>query len=105
VVAYGVSQRMGEFGVRLALGAEPRDVLWLVLRQGLLLVASGVAIGVALTVPLSRTLGSMLFGVAPGDPVTLALAAGAILTAAMIACYVPARRGTMVDPATTLRAE
>ncbi|MGE3275167.1 MAG: ABC transporter permease [Vicinamibacterales bacterium] len=105
VVAYGVTARLGEFGVRLALGAEPRDVMWLVLRQGLLLVGAGVIFGLGLTIPVSRALRSLLFGVGPGDPVALSVAAAAILVAALVACYVPARRGTLVDPATTLRAE
>jgi putative ABC transport system permease protein len=105
VVAYGVSQRRAEFGVRLALGAEPGDVVRLVLRQSLVMVVGGVVGGAALAVPLSATLRSMLFGVAPGDPLTIVAVAALIVTAGLLATYVPARRGTRVDPVAALRAE
>ena len=105
VVAYGVSQRRAEFGVRLALGAEPRDVVRLVLRQSLMMVVTGVAAGAALSVPLSSALGSLLFGVSPGDPLTLAAVAAVLGAAGLTASYLPARRGTRVDPVTALRAE
>jgi ABC-type antimicrobial peptide transport system permease subunit len=105
VVAYGVSQRRAEFGVRLALGAEPSDVMRLVLRQSLVMVVGGVVAGAALAVPLSSTLRSMLFGVSPGDPLTIAAVAALIVAAGLLATYVPARRGTRVDPVSALRAE
>lgn len=105
VVAYGVSQRLPEFGVRLALGAQPGAVVRLVLRQGMTVVAIGVAVGVAIAVPLSTVLRSQLFGVEPGDPVALAVTAVTLIAVAAIACYVPARRGSIVDPMQTLRAE
>jgi putative ABC transport system permease protein len=105
VVAYGVSQRRAEFGVRLALGAEPGDVVRLVLRQSLMMVVGGVVVGAALAVPLSATLRSMLFGVAPGDPLTIVAVGALIVTAGLLATYVPARRGTRVDPVAALRAE
>lgn len=105
VVAYGVSQRLPEFGVRLALGAQPGDVLRLVLRQGMLIVVVGVAAGTAIAIPLSKVLQSQLFGVEPGDPVTLAGTAMLLIVVAAIACYVPARRGAIVDPAQTLRMQ
>ncbi len=105
VIAYGVAQRRREFGVRLALGAQPRDVLGLVLRQGGLMVGAGVGIGIALSVVATRGLRSLLYGVEPGDPVTLAAVATAILVVAGVACYVPALRSTRVDPTEALRAE
>ena len=105
VVAYGVSQRRGEFGVRLALGAQPGDVVRLVLRQSMTMVLGGVVVGAALAVPLSSTLRSLLFGVGPGDPLTLAAVAALLVLAGVLASYVPARRGTRVDPVSALRAE
>jgi putative ABC transport system permease protein len=105
VVAYGVSQRLPEFGVRLALGARPADILRLVLRQGMIIVGIGVAVGIAVTIPLSRVLRSQLFGVEPGDPVTLTGTAVILIIVAAIACYLPARRGAIVDPMQTLRAQ
>lgn len=105
VIAYSVSQRLPEFGVRLALGARPRDVLTLVLRQGMTLVAIGIAAGVAISVPLSTALRSQLFGIQPGDPVTLALTALVLFLVALVACYIPARRSAVVNPVETLRAQ
>ncbi|MEW6320418.1 MAG: ABC transporter permease [Acidobacteriota bacterium] len=105
VMAYGVSQRLREFGVRLALGAEPRSVQALVLRQGMTMVAVGLVAGLALAVPASRLLRSMLFGVEPFDPATFGAVAAIMTTVGFAACYVPAWRGTQVDPAITLRAE
>lgn len=105
VVAYSVSQRLPEFGVRLALGAQPADVLRLVLRQGMVMVGIGVVAGLALAVPTSAALRSQLFGVAPGDPLTLAVTAALLMAVALIACYVPARRGSSVDPVQTLSAQ
>ncbi len=104
VVAYGVSQRRAEFGVRLALGAQPGDVVRLVLRQSMTMVLGGVAAGALLAVPLSSTLRSLLFGVGPGDPLTLAGVALLLVVAGVLASYLPARSGTRVDPVETLRA-
>jgi ABC-type antimicrobial peptide transport system permease subunit len=104
VVAYGVAQRRAEFGVRLALGAQPGDVMRLVLRQSMTVVAAGVVTGAVLSVPLASALRALLYGVAPGDPSTL-LAVGALIAGAgWLASYLPARRGTRVDPVETLRA-
>ena len=105
VVAYGVSQRRAEFGVRLALGAQPADVVRLVLRQSMAMVLGGVAVGAVLAVPLSSSLRSLLFGVGPGDPLTLAAVIAVLVAAGVLASYVPARRGTRVDPVSALRAE
>ena len=105
VMSLNVTGRQGEFGVRLALGATPRDVLRLVMRQGLLLAFLGLAIGAAGALWLTRLLGSLLFEVSPMDPVTF-LSVGAILAlAATLACYVPARRATRADPISALRRE
>ncbi len=105
VVAYGVSQRRAEFGVRLALGARPGDVVRLVLRQSMTTVLGGVLLGAALAVPATASLRSLLFGVQPGDPVTLAAVALLLVAAGLLASYVPARSGTRVDPVTALRGD
>jgi putative ABC transport system permease protein len=105
VMAQNVSNRVNEFGIRLALGAAPRDVLGLVLGQGLRLVAAGVAIGLAGAAGLGRLLGSLLFHVKAFDPATLG---GVVLVLALVAvgaCYLPARRATATDPLRALRYE
>lgn len=105
VVAYGVSQRRAEFGVRLALGAQPRDVVRLVLRQSMTTVLAGVVVGALLAVPASASLRSLLFGVAPGDPLTIAGVAAVLVAAGLAASYLPARSGTRVDPVAALRGD
>ena len=105
LMAFLVAQRRREIGVRLALGAEPREVLAMVVRQGVGLAAAGVALGVVASLALSRGLGSLLYAVEPSDPVTLTLAAGALLVAAAAACLVPALAAARVHPALTLRGE
>ena len=100
-----MSQRRAEFGVRLALGAQPGDVVRLVLRQSMTMVLGGVIAGRRLAVPLSSALRTLLFGVGPGDPLTLAAVAALLGGAGVLAIYVPARRGTRVDPVSALRAE
>jgi putative ABC transport system permease protein len=105
VLAYAVSQRTHEFGVRLALGAAPRKLLALALRQGLVVVAVGIPAGVVAAAGLSRYLGSMLFGVMPLDATTYIAVAVAFAALAITACYLPARRAARVDPVAMLRAE
>ncbi|HWA26972.1 MAG TPA: ABC transporter permease [Lacunisphaera sp.] len=105
VMACMVGQRTQEFGVRLALGAAPRQVLWLVLRQGLGLAAAGIAGGLLLTAAVTRLLASFLHGVHPLDPVVLGAVALLLVVVALIACWLPARRATLVDPMVALRAE
>jgi len=105
VVAHGVTERTHEIGVRMALGAEPRHVLGLVVRQGLSMALIGTAIGVAGAMALSRTVQGLLFGVTATDPATFAAVIAMLLGVALIACYVPAWRATRVDPTTALRAE
>jgi ABC-type antimicrobial peptide transport system permease subunit len=105
VVSDGVTERTHEIGVRMALGAGQRDVLALVVRQGLLTALIRTAIGRAAALALSRWIQGMLFHVTPTDPVTFAGVAATLLTVAAVACYVPAWRATRVDPAQALRAE
>ncbi|SPE42936.1 conserved membrane hypothetical protein [Candidatus Sulfopaludibacter sp. SbA3] len=105
VLAYAVGQRRREVGIRVALGAEPRVLKWLFVRKGLTLNFAGGVIGLALAGGLSRWMSSLLFGVAPVDPLTY-LASGALIgAAAMTASYIPARRAASVDPMETLRSE
>jgi putative ABC transport system permease protein len=105
VISFGVAQRTWEIGVRCALGAARSDVLRLVLRQGLSLVASGLAIGLLAAFGLTRLLGSMLHGVSPRDPASFIGVALALSAVALLATWLPARRAAGIDPATALRAE
>jgi predicted permease len=105
VLAYTVSQRQREMGVRLALGAQPADVLRLVLKSGMALAGTGVALGVAGALGLSRVMGSVLYGIGPHDPLTFGGVMALLLGVALVACLVPARRAMRVDPAVTLRGE
>jgi putative ABC transport system permease protein len=105
VVAYGVTQRTQEIGVRMAIGAERRDVLALILGGGLKLALIGVAIGLAGALGLSRLIETMLFGVQPFDPPSYAATALLLLAIAALACYMPARRAMRVDPIIAIRQE
>jgi putative ABC transport system permease protein len=105
VISYSVAQRTREFGVRLALGASSRDVLQLVLREGLVLVAGGILLGLAGALSLSHWLQSLLFGVSGNDPMTLGAVAVLLALVALAACLVPAYRATRVDPVVALRTE
>jgi putative ABC transport system permease protein len=105
VLSYGVSQRRREIGVRVALGAKPRDVVWLVVRQGMVLAVTGTAAGVAGAFALGRTLSSLLYRVSPVDAVAFALALTVALVTALGACLLPARRAAGLDPLQGLRAE
>jgi putative ABC transport system permease protein len=105
VVAYGVAQRTREVGLRVALGAQRRDVLRLVLSKGLLLVGAGVGAGLAASVAATRYLGSLVFGVSPTDPATFASAATLLMVVALLAHWVPVRRALRIDPALALRGE
>ena len=105
VVSYGVAQRTREVGVRVALGAQRRDVLRLVLSSGLSLVGVGIAIGLVAAVAATRFLGALVFGVSPMDPPTFAAAAALLTVVALCAHWVPVRRALRIDPASALRAE
>jgi putative ABC transport system permease protein len=105
VMAYSVSQRVPELGVRIALGATPRDIRGLVLAQGAKLAGGGLVAGLGLALLGGRLLQGLLFGVAPRDPMILALVVVAVAVATLAACYIPVRRAVRVDPMVALRAE
>jgi ABC-type antimicrobial peptide transport system permease subunit len=104
-MAYSVSRRTREIGVRVALGADSGDVRGMILRQGLRTILAGVAIGAVGSLALTRTVRSLLFGVSAYDPVTFVAVALVLVGAALLACYFPARRATRVDPVVALRCE
>jgi putative ABC transport system permease protein len=105
VMAYSVSQRVPELGVRIALGATPQNIMQLVVGQGAKLAAAGLAVGLALALLVGRLLQGVLFGVTPRDPMILTLVVGVVAVATLAACYIPGRRAVRVDPMLALRAE
>jgi predicted permease len=105
VMSYTVTRRTSELGIRMALGAERKNVLWLVMRETLLLIGTGLAIGMPLAMLGTRLVSNMLFGLVPSDPATIACSLAVLLTVAALAGYLPARRASMVDPMVALRYE
>jgi len=105
VISYAVRQRTHELGIRMALGARSRDVLALILKQGLRLTLIGIGLGLGAALALTRLMESLLFGVAPADALTFGAIAVMLLLVALLACYLPARRATKVDPMVALRDE
>jgi putative ABC transport system permease protein len=105
VIAYGVTQRTQEIGIRMALGAQRGDVLRMVVKQALQLAAGGIVIGGACALLLTRLMEGLLFQVTPGDPVTLIVVSAVLAAVALLASYIPGRRATRVDPVVALRAE
>jgi ABC-type antimicrobial peptide transport system permease subunit len=103
IVAYSVGQRTEEFGIRLALGAEPGSVRWLIVRDGLRLVTAGLVIGLAAAVGSLGLMARLLVGVAPTDPPTYGAVAAVFLAVGLLACLLPARRATTIDPASVLK--
>jgi len=105
VIAYAVAQRRSEIGVRMALGASPVEVFRLVGKQGFVLVAIGLAIGLAAALGLTRLLAALLYGVSPSDPPTYFVLTLVLAAVGLVAAWLPARRASRVDPMIALRAE
>ena len=105
VISYSVSQRQQEIGLRMALGARRGQVLWMVIRQGMILTLIGLGSGLVASLIILRFMRGMLFGVNPADPIALGGAAALLCLIALLASYLPARRATRVDPMTALRYE
>ena len=105
LLAYHVAQRMGEIGIRMALGARPRDVAWPILRQAVLLAVIGVVVAMPVILALSRAMRSVVYGIKPHDPVTMIGAAVLMISVAALAAWIPARRAAKIDPMEALRYE
>jgi putative ABC transport system permease protein len=103
VISYSVQQRTHDIGIRLALGAHPRQIVQLILWQGFRLILVGVTIGLVAAFALTRLMNAMLFGISSADPVTFADVAVALVAVALLGCYIPARRALCVDPVVALR--
>jgi putative ABC transport system permease protein len=104
-MAYSFSQRTHEIGIRIALGAQRIDIFRMAVGEGMRLVVIGLAVGLLGAVALTRFVRTMLFGVSPADPLTFGAISAALAAVALLACYIPARRATRVDPLVALRDE
>ena len=105
VLAFSVSQRTNEMGIRLALGADRGTILWMILGEGAVMAAIGLVIGGIAAIPLSRMIAGLLFEVSPIDPMSIVLAGGLLIVVALAASWFPARRATAVDPMVALRGD
>ncbi|MHC4072511.1 MAG: FtsX-like permease family protein, partial [Planctomycetota bacterium] len=105
LMAYNVTRRTHEIGIRMALGARPRDVAWSILREAIVLAGVGIALGILIALALARILGSVVFGIAPYDPATMMASALVLVTVAAAAAWLPARRAAKVDPMAALQYE
>jgi len=104
-ISYGVGRRRSEIAVRMALGARYSQVLWMIMRQALILAAAGVIVGVPLSLWAAQYVSSLLFELSPRDPMTIVVTAAMLIAVASLAGYLPARRAALVDPATALKQE
>jgi ABC-type antimicrobial peptide transport system permease subunit len=105
VISYSVSQRIPEFGLRLALGAPPSGMLLMVLLQAMRLAFAGAVIGLAVALVLARAMSSMIYNVSPADPSTFVSVVTMVVAIALLACYLPARRAAKANPMVALRAD
>jgi putative ABC transport system permease protein len=105
VISVATTQRTREFGVRMALGADRGEILGMVVREGALMAGIGLALGLVAAVTFGRVMERFLYGITPADPITLAGVVGVLAAVALVACVMPARRATRVDPLVALRAE
>ena len=105
MMAYAVTQRTREIGLRMALGAQTSDVLRAVMKHGIKLIVAGITLGLGASFALTRFITDLLFGVEPTDPATLVSITLLLLAVALVACFIPARRATRVDPISALRVE
>jgi ABC-type antimicrobial peptide transport system permease subunit len=104
-LSYAVTRRTSEIGIRMALGARQTDVLWLVLREAIVLVLCGVGVGLIAATAMNRLIASMLFGLTPSDPMALLIATSVLLAVALLAAWLPALHASKVDPMVALRYE